>query len=168
MLDAVRHAAANSGTISHDWTFYITFISGVAVTWITLYFKVIRPRMKEHRSHEAERERQRQEEHDWIHGRPATLGSPAIISAPEKLKAVQDSQNEVVASVKMLTKRMDEANGTAKATRDDVKTILARLDTLGGQPPATVAEVKEAVTTHDDEIAARQSEILERLPKDKT
>lgn len=143
--------------------YLVTFISGITVTWTTLYFKVIRPRMAEHRKHEAEREGQRQEEHDWLHGKPATMGSPEIISAPIQLRKVQDSQDAVVAQLESLTDRMDQANGTAKRTEGNVAKIQALVEELAGRPPATVAEVKAVVTEDHDRIEQRQTEILEAL-----
>ncbi len=143
--------------------YFITFISGIAATWLTLYFKVIRPRMAEHRKHEEERDQQRHEEHDWLHGKPATMGSPEIISAPVQLRAVQDSQTQVVASVNALTVRMDEANGTAKRTENSVAEIRNLVETLAGRPPATVAEVKAVVAEDHDRIEQRQTEILDVL-----
>jgi hypothetical protein len=42
--------------LSHDPAVWLTTISGMAATWLTLYFVVIRPRAQEHKKHQADRD----------------------------------------------------------------------------------------------------------------
>jgi hypothetical protein len=142
--------------------YLITFISGIAATWLTLYFKVIRPRMTEHRKHEGERAQQAQEEHDWLHGKPATMSSPEIISAPIQLRAVQDSQEQVVGELKVLTLRMDESNGTARKTKEDVadiKEMLKNAIAIGAEATMESASGEKHTMTLNPE----SHEALQRL-----
>jgi hypothetical protein len=157
---------AAQGAVSHDWVFYVSFFSGIAATWTTLYIKVIRPRASEHKKHEAERDKQKQEEHDWLHGSPGGFGKDAQLSAPEQLKIVQTSQLLVKQSVDKLTIRMDESNGTMRGIKADVSQIRSDIASLAGKPPATVAEVKAVVDLDHDAIRERQTEIMEALHKE--
>ena len=51
--------AAAAHNILRDWTTYVVAFSGVALTWGTLYIRVIYPRSQAHKQHEAERARLR-------------------------------------------------------------------------------------------------------------
>ena len=48
--------------LSHDPVTWLTTLSAIAGTWITLYFKVIRPRQQEHLKHQADRDDERKAE----------------------------------------------------------------------------------------------------------
>ena len=52
---------ASHGTLSTDPLLYLGTLGGVALTWGTLYIRVIYPRSQDHKKHEAEREKLRDE-----------------------------------------------------------------------------------------------------------
>jgi hypothetical protein len=139
-------------SVTHDWIFYVSFISGIAATWTTLYFRVIKPRQMEHQKREKEREGQRQEEHDWLHGKPATMGSPEIVSAPVKLQSVQDSQVEVIGEVKKLVTRVGEQNGKV----DKIQLMVAGLVESGVKTRTDLGnaaiKVAKVAAQHQDEV----------------
>lgn len=153
---AVAHGADN-------WIYYITFVSGMAATWMTLYFRYIRPRAIEHQKHEAERKAAAQEEHDWIHGRAATLGSAAIEPAPVKLQQVRDSQADVVKAVKALTVRMDESNGTTKrieANVSEIHTMIADIVLAGTDVKLNLGKDTKDLATLTDQS---KTELLDAI-----
>ena len=133
------------------WIAFTAVVTAVGVAG-TLYLTQIRPALQLHRKHEKEREGQRQEEHDWIHGRPATLGSPEIISAPVKLQAVQDSQVEVIGEVKKLVTRVGEQNGKV----DKIQLMVAGLVESGARTKTDLGsaaiKVAKVAAQHQDEV----------------
>lgn len=137
--------AASHPFLTHDPIVWVTTISGMAVTWITLYFRVIRPRAQEHQRHEEERNQKRRETDAFLYGvRPIDGVTEETLSAPRRLRAVEmsvaavvSSNQKLVTSVDGLTDRMNEANGTGKRTE-------GKVDALSGLVKNVIAAGVEA------------------------
>ena len=96
MLGAAAH------NIFRDWLTYIVALSGVALTWGTIYIRVISPRARDHVKHQAERaELERQNEllrsTRWqvIDGIPERPGmTPAVPPLAVRLRALEDWRDQ--------------------------------------------------------------------------
>jgi hypothetical protein len=136
----------------------------MAATWVTIYFRVIRPRAIEHKKHEAERDQKRRDTDAFLFGvRPIEGVQEETLSAPRRLRAVElsvaavvSSNQKVVAGQTALEQRMDEANGTTKR-------IESKVDELIAAGVATKKDLEETAVQLAEATRLRQEEVIETV-----
>ena len=155
---------ATAKSITHDWFYYISVVTGIAATWVGVWYRFVRPERQRH-DKEKELAAQRRRESDTFMFGGTTNDGEEIISAPRRMRALEltvaavvSSNQKVVSGLSVVEQRMDEANGTARKTLEMVQKIA-------GQPPASVAEVKAVMVEEQAGIDARQTALLDAIAK---
>ena len=155
---------ATAKSITHDWFYYISVVTGIAATWVGVWYRFVRPERQRH-DKEKELAAQRRRESDTFMFGGTTNDGEEIISAPRRMRALEltvaavvSSNQKVVSGLSVVEQRMDEANGTARKTLEMVQKIA-------GQPPVSVAEVKAVMVEEHAGIDARQTALLDAIAK---
>lgn len=118
-----------------NWVDYLVPFGTAAGGAASVYGLVVRPRQKEHEKHEAQRREQEKEQAElrrrsdaFMYGMTPIEGvTEGALSAPVRLKAVEEQTRQVVKGQALLEKRMNEANGTSR----DIKKMLQEIVEAG-------------------------------------
>jgi hypothetical protein len=159
--------AASHPFLTHDPVVWLTTISGMGVAWAGVYFRYVLPERRRHDAEKAASADKRRESDKWMYG-GKNLDGTVSKGAPEKLRDVETSVDSltgqvtfVVDGLKVVEKRMDEANGTGRATRvavdataADVKEIRAMIQGLA----TAGADAKLALGSDAKELATLTAE----------
>jgi len=86
----------------------------------------------------------------------------------DQVRDVIDATGENTNAVLTMSLRQQQANGTMKTMQKAIASIQIAVETMAGKPPASVAEVKEAVAQEHEAGEARQAELLGAIQKDTT
>jgi hypothetical protein len=114
----------------------LTALSTFAAVWGTIIY----PRSKEKKATEAKNAKEQAERDEDVDGIVSASGEVVVPRLTLRVKAVETEMKKVTAGQSLLEQRMDEANGTGKATRaavEEIRNFMAQL--------ATKADVKTEV-----------------------
>jgi hypothetical protein len=141
----------------------ITAICSVAGTFLVLWGTVIYPRSKERKKLREEEEKQEAERIQDIDGIESASGQVVIPRLAVRVGAVEGEMKKVTAGQALLERRMDEANGTGRATRTAVEETHKLLIDLVAQGVASKSDLKVAAQQVAAEAVGRQTEVLHAL-----
>lgn len=137
----------------------LTALSTFAAVWGTIIY----PRAKEKKKLEAEEEKKQAERDQDIDGLNTVSGEVVIPRLAVRVKAVETEMRKVTAGQSLLEKRMDEANGTGRATRETVEEIRTLVLGLASTNIATKDDLNIAAKKVAAEAVGRQVEVLQAL-----
>ena len=131
---ALAHTA-----LSRDWVTYVSILSGVAATWLTLYFLYVRPLFKDREKEREERAKaaaDRKKSNDaFIYG---VAGVPGVtVDVPPaaiRMQAVEQGLHSNTQELKRMGDWQKAANGTARETKalaEETRDLVSKLVVAG-------------------------------------
>lgn len=144
-------------------TEFIVGLCTCAGTVITLWGTVIYPRSKEKKKLEAQQEKEEAERNEDIDGIVSAAGEVVIPRLTVRVRAIEGEMKKVTAGQGLLEQRMDEANGTGRATRQAVEEALTLLHDLKNATFAVKEDLGIAAKKVAVEAKQSQVEVLQAL-----
>lgn len=141
----------------------ITAVCSVAGTILVLWSTVIYPRTRERKKRDAEEAKKEAERIQDIDGLETASGVVVIPRLAVRVGAVESEMKKVTAGQSLLEQRMDEANGTGRATRvavEEIRTLVVGLVSAG---VATKDDLGIAAKKVAADAVGRQVEVLQAL-----
>ena len=137
-------------------------------TFATLWGTIIYPRAKEKKKLEAEAGKRQAERDEDVDGIVSVSGEVVTPRLAVRVKAVENEMRKVTAGQSLLEQRMDEANGTGRATKQTVEEIRGLVLELASAELAKKTDLDAAARKVASEAVGRQVEVLQALAEHTT
>ena len=143
-------------------TFLVALCTALG-TFATVWGTIIYPRARERKKLETEEVKRQAERDEDVDGIVSASGEVVTPRMVVRVKAVENEMKKVTSGQALLEQRMDEANGTGRATRTAVEEIRTLVMGLASAELAKKTDLDAAARKVASEAVGRQVEVLQAL-----